>query len=74
MVGTYIAMNVAQSGSRFCVLHPALYQYICTGQYAELPIEDTDIPDADVQHLLSLVSTVYYNIMCNDVNFVVPIP
>ena len=52
----YIAMNVSQSGSGFCVFHPALYQYICTGQYADLPIEDSDVPEPDVKHLLALVS------------------
>ena len=35
VVGMYIVMNVTQSGSRFCVLHRALYRYICTSQYAE---------------------------------------
>lgn len=51
----YISANIAQEGSGFPVLHPALFQYICTGQYTDLPIEDEDVPDTDVKSLLHLV-------------------
>ena len=55
IIGMYIATNIVQEGNRFPVLHPALFQYICTGQYTDLPVEDDDIPDPDVKCLLVLV-------------------
>ena len=51
----YIATNIAQEGSGFPVLHPAIFQYMCTGQYTDLPIEDDDLPDPDVKHLVGLI-------------------
>ena len=45
----YVSANIAQEGSGFPVLHPALFQYICTAQYTDLPIEDEDVPDAHVR-------------------------
>ena len=55
IIGMYIATNIAQEGNRFPVLHPALFQYTCTGQYMDLPVQDDDIPDPDVKCLLVLV-------------------
>ena len=52
----YVSANIAQEGSGFPVLHPALFQYICTAQYTDLPIEDEDVPDAHLRCLLLLVS------------------
>ena len=60
IIGTLIATNIAQEGSGFPVLHPAVFQYMCTGKYTDLPIENDDVPDRELKCLLQLVSCPYY--------------
>ena len=44
-----------------------ILQYMCTGQYTDLPIEDDDLPDPDVKHLLQLVGLIECNSNDHDV-------
>lgn len=43
-------MNIAQGGSGFPVLSPALYKYMCTGEYIDLPLEDINVPHSQARH------------------------
>ena len=45
-------MNIVQGGSGFPVLSPALYKYMCTGEYLDLPLEDINVPHRQARHLI----------------------
>lgn len=55
-LGTLAAMSALQRGPGFPVLLPALYDYIATGRYNSEDLTDEDVPDYQVQTLLSAVS------------------
>ena len=55
LVGTYIGMNIVHGESGCPIFLPALYQYICTGECTDLPVEDSSVPHVGAQHLLSHV-------------------
>ena len=55
MLGTLVSMSVVQGGPGFPVLLPVVYDYIVKGQYSLHDIADTDIPDLEVQTLISEV-------------------
>lgn len=55
ILGTYVAMSVAQGGIGFPVLHPSVYNYIVSGKYIGVHIPDEDIPDPVICTLLEKV-------------------
>ena len=50
-----MAISIVQGGPGFPVLLPALYQYFCTGECTNLPIEDCDVPHHEAKKLLMQV-------------------
>lgn len=55
ILGTYVAMSIAQGGIGFPVLHPSVYNYIAFGKYIDVAIPDEDVPDTSVCELLQEV-------------------
>ena len=48
-------MNIVHGGSGCAIFLPAIYQYMCTGEYTDLPLQDGDVPHSEAQSLLSQV-------------------
>ncbi len=55
MVGMYTAMSIVQGGIGFPVLHPSVYNYICTGKYVGVSMLDENITDHKIRELVRKV-------------------
>lgn len=55
MIGSLVAMSIVQGGPGFPLFLPQVVTYISTGHYDVEPLTDTDVPDWQVQYLLTEV-------------------
>ena len=53
-------MNIVHGGSGCPIFLPAIYQYMCTGEYTDLPLQDGDVPHSEAQSLLSQVQKLIF--------------
>ena len=50
-------MSIIQGGPGCPYFLPAMYKYMTTGEYLNSYVEDDDIPDAGVRHMIAQVKT-----------------
>ena len=60
VLGIYTSMSIIQGGPGCPYFLPALYKYMTTGDYLQSYVDDNDIPDAGVRHLVAQVKTFIY--------------
>ena len=51
-------MSIVQDGVGFPVLHPSVYNYMCTGKYIGVAMLDENIPDPLIRHFVEKVSII----------------
>ena len=51
-------MSIVQDGVGFSVLHPSVYNYMCTGKYIGVAMLDENIPDPLIRHFVEKVSII----------------
>ena len=57
MIGKLVATSIVQGGCMLPTFHPAVYHYLTSGEYLGQVIDDKDVPDPQVQMLLSSIYT-----------------